>query len=203
MSRRPGRAAQEGATPEIETLSSRLVYENRWMKLREDRIRRQDGSEGIYGVVDKPDFVAIAALDEDGCLHLVEQYRYPVGGRFWELPQGSWETAPQAAPEDVARGELREETGLDAGELIHVGHLFECYGYSNQGCHIFLARRLTETASQLDHEEQGLISRRFPVGDVLEMIDGGAIRDAITVAAIGMLMLKDLLPGGKPENEPR
>lgn len=197
MIQEPGISTKEGAAPEITTLSSRLVYENRWMKLREDRIRRQDGSEGIYGVVDKPDFVAIAALDDDGCLHLVEQYRYPVGGRFWELPQGAWESDPQADPEAVARGELREETGLDAGEFIRVGHLFECYGYSNQGCHIFLARQLTQTASQLDHEEQGLISRRFPVSDVLKMIDSGVIRDAITVAVIGMLMLKGLLPGNE------
>lgn len=104
----PTPATDDDSAPEIATLSSRLVYANRWMKLREDRIRRQDGSEGIYGVVEKPDFVAIAALDADDGLYLVEQYRYPVGGRFWELPQGSWETDPQADPEAVARGELRE-----------------------------------------------------------------------------------------------
>ncbi|CAH1654508.1 ADP-ribose pyrophosphatase [Hyphomicrobiales bacterium] len=190
----PAPATDDDSAPEIATLSSRLVYANRWMKLREDRIRRQDGSEGIYGIVDKPDFVAVAALDADDCLYLVEQYRYPVGGRFWELPQGSWETDPQADPEAVARGELREETGLEAEEWLRVGHLFECYGYSNQGCHIFLARGLTATAAAPEPEEQGLISRRFPIGEVLAMIERGAIRDATTVAAIGLLMLKDLLP---------
>lgn len=179
---------------EIRTLSSRLVYENRWMRVREDEILRQDGSKGIYGVVEKTDFVAIAAIEENGDFHLVEQYRYPVGGRFWEVPQGSWETAPGADPLDVARGELREETGLEAGEIIRVGYLYECYGYSNQGCHVFLARQLTAATQRLDHEEQGLVTRRIPAAEVVAMIESGAIRDATTVATIGLLMLKGLLP---------
>ena len=78
----------------IETTSTRLVYENRWMRVREDTIRRRDGSIGIYGVVEKPDFVVIVPVEDDGRVHLVEQYRYPVKGRYWELPQGSWEQEP-------------------------------------------------------------------------------------------------------------
>ncbi len=179
---------------EIAMLSSRVVYENRWMRVREDEILRQDGSKGIYGVVEKTDFVAIVAVEDNGDLHLVEQYRYPVGGRFWELPQGAWENAPDAETADVARGELREEAGLEAGEMIHAGYLFECYGYSNQGCHIFLARQLTPAPRQLDHEEQGLVTRRFSAAEVAAMIESGAIRDATTVAALGLLMLKGLLP---------
>src|SRR5947209_9572611 len=66
---------------DIETLSTRSVYENRWMRAREDAVRRRDGSEGIYGVVEKPDFVVIAPVEEDGRVHLVQQYRYPVAGR--------------------------------------------------------------------------------------------------------------------------
>ena len=61
----------------IETTSTRLVYENQWMRVREDTIRRRDGSIGIYGVVEKPDFVVIVPVEDDGRLHLVEQYRYP------------------------------------------------------------------------------------------------------------------------------
>jgi ADP-ribose pyrophosphatase len=93
----------DDAEREIATLRTRLVYENRWMRVREDAIRRPDGSQGIYGVVEKPDFVVIAPVEEDGSVHLVEQYRYPVGARFWEFPQGAWEHAPGADPIDVAR----------------------------------------------------------------------------------------------------
>ena len=191
---KPSEEAQEQPA-EITALSSRVVYENRWMRVREDEVLRQDGSTGIYGVVEKTDFVAIVAVEENGDLHLVEQYRYPVGGRFWELPQGSWESRPDAEPVTVARGELREEAGVEAGEMIEAGYLFECYGYSNQGCHVFLARQLSAAPRELDHEEQGLVTRRFSPAEVTAMIESGAIRDAITIAALGLMMLKGLLPG--------
>ena len=75
--------------PDIETLGTRIVYENRWMRLREDAIRRRDGSEGIYTVVEKPDFVVIVPIEEDGRIHLVQQYRYrsePDIGNFRKAP---------------------------------------------------------------------------------------------------------------------
>lgn len=178
---------------EITALRTRLIYENRWMRLREDVIRRRDGSDGIYGVVEKPDFVVIIPLETDRSVHLVEQYRYPVGGRFWEFPQGTWEGDPGADPLAVARGELEEETGLVAEEMIAAGHLFQGYGFSTQGYHIFLARGLTPTARRLDPEEQGLITRRFPAVELTRMIRDGEIKDATTVAALGLVQLKGLV----------
>ena len=74
----------------IETVGSREIYRNNWLTLREDDIRRPDGSDGIYAVVDKPTYALVIALDGDR-LHLVEQFRYPLGLRRWEFPQG---TAP-------------------------------------------------------------------------------------------------------------
>jgi len=136
----------------IETTSTRLVYENRWMRVREDTIRRRDGSTGIYGVVEKPDFVVIVPVEDDGRVHLVEQYRYPVKGRYWELPQGSWEQAQGAEPLEMARGELREETGLEAARMFYAGHLFEACGYSNQGFHIFLVTDLRRGNADLERE---------------------------------------------------
>ncbi len=75
---------------DIKTTDSRVVYENRWMRVREDAVTRRDSSQGIYGVVEKAGFVTIAVVDA-GRVHLVQQYRYLVRGRYWELPQGSWE----------------------------------------------------------------------------------------------------------------
>ena len=178
---------------EITTVATKSVYENRWMRVREDVILRQDGSKGIYGVVEKPDFAVIAPVEDDGSVHLVEQYRYPVGARFWELPQGSWEHAPGADPLEVARGELLEETGLIAGQMIYAGHLFQGYGYATQGYHVFVAQRLQRTASKLDHEEQGLITNRFSRSALVKMICDGEIKDATTVATLGLLQMKNLL----------
>ena len=177
---------------EIKTTASRIVYENRWMRVREDAIQRQDGSPGIYGVVEKTDFAVIVPLD-NGLIHLVEQYRYPVQGRYWELPQGSWEDAPGTDPLDLARAELREETGLTASTMTHVGYLFECYGHSTQGYHIYLAERLQVGEAQREQSEQDMVSRAFPVEEVLAMITEGVIKDGTTVAALGMLRLKGIL----------
>lgn len=178
---------------EITTLSTKTVYQNRWMKVREDRVERRDGSQGIYGVVEKNDFSLIVPIDAAGVVYLVEQFRYPVGKRFWELPQGSWEEHEDVDPLELAHGELREETGLAADEMTYVGQLFEAYGYSTQRCHIFLARGLRPLSTNLDPEEQGLISRGFAIEEVIDMIVRGELKDAATVAAFGLLHLKGLL----------
>ncbi|WNV02894.1 hypothetical protein RS584_10630 [Enterobacter sp. DTU_2021_1002640_1_SI_PRY_ASU_LCPMC_013] len=70
---------------EIKTLESRQIYRNRWMSLKEDRILRADGSEGLYSVIEKDDFVVIIPVENDE-IYLVEQYRYPLGQRTTELP---------------------------------------------------------------------------------------------------------------------
>jgi ADP-ribose pyrophosphatase len=178
-------------TPEIQTTSSTIIYKNRWMTVREDTIVRADGSPGLYGVVEKTDFAIIAAV-QDGHIYLVEQYRYPVGRRFWELPQGSWES--QAVdPLTLAKAELREETGLEAASMVHVGRMFENYGYSTQAFDLFLATGLEQHAAQLEVEEQGLITRAFPLRTAEAMICDGTIMDSTTVAAFGLLRLKGLL----------
>ena len=177
--------------PEIETTASAVVYKNRWMSVREDAIVRADGSTGLYSVVEKPDFAVIAAVSE-GMIHLVEQYRYPVQGRFWELPQGSWEEQT-VDPLTLARAELSEETGLTAGSMQHAGRLYLAYGYSSQAYDVFLAGELSHGERQLDAEELGLISQAFELDTVDEMIRNGQIKDATTVAALGLLRLKGLL----------
>jgi len=179
------------STPEIKTLSSTVVYQNRWMTVREDRIVRADGSPGIYGVVEKTDFAIIAAI-EAGHVHLVEQYRYPIGMRRWELPQGTSESG-ETDPLMLARAELREETGIIAGRIEHVARLHEAYGYSTQALNLFVATELEIGTPQLELEEQGLISRAFPIAEACEMICNGIITDAATVACFGLLRMKGLL----------
>jgi ADP-ribose pyrophosphatase len=179
--------------PEIETLHSSVVYKNRWMTVREDRIRRQDGCEGIYGVVEKPDFAVIAAV-EAGNIFLVEQYRYPIQARKWELPQGSW--SDQGSSSDqlaLAKTELREETGLCAGSMQHVAKLHEAYGYSTQAFDPYLATALSQGDQALEPEEIGLIARAFPIAQAQQMICDGVITDAVTVASFGLLRLRGLL----------
>jgi 8-oxo-dGTP pyrophosphatase MutT (NUDIX family) len=171
--------------------ASTIVYRNRWMTVREDRILRPSGAAGVYGVVEKPDFAVIAAV-QDRHMYLVEQYRYAVAGRYWEMPQGSWERS-ESDPLALARAELREETGLLASSLVHAGHLFLAYGYSTQGYDVYLATGLEQTSAEHEPEEEGLIARAFELGAFERMISEGEIKDATTVAAFGLLRIKGWL----------
>jgi ADP-ribose pyrophosphatase len=177
---------------DIRTVSSRIVYENRWMKVREDQTELRDGSRGIYGSVEKPDFVVIAPIDRQR-VHLVQQFRYPIRSRQWEFPQGSWEDKPSADPAEVARGELEEEAGLRANEILEIGRLFPLYGAVNQSYRIFLARDLTFVEHRREVTEQDLLTASFSVSEFEAMLCDGTIRDAATVASYGLIRLKGLI----------
>ncbi|MFC4030780.1 NUDIX domain-containing protein [Streptomyces polygonati] len=170
---------------ELVATSSTVVYANRWMTVREDETLRHDGAAGLYGVVEKPDFALVVPY-ADGGFHCVEQYRYPVGGRYWEFPQGSWEDRPDADPLALARGELAEETGLSAGSMTPLGHLFTAYGYSGQGFHVLLATELTAGEPDLDEEEAGLVSRWFSEAELWQLIAEGRFKDASSLAALAL-----------------
>ena len=176
----------------IKQLDSKIVYKNKWMSVREDQIERANGELGIYGVVDKPHFVVVAPVQE-GKIHLVQQYRYTVGGRYWELPQGAWEDNPQADPLELAQGELREETGLLARKMTYVGFQYVAYGFSSQGYHIFLATELEQGPRDLDEEESDLVADSMSIAAFEQMILSGEIKDASTVNAYGLIKMKGLL----------
>jgi 8-oxo-dGTP pyrophosphatase MutT (NUDIX family) len=161
---------------------TRIVYENRWMRLHEDRTVRADGTPGLYAWVEKPPAAVIVPLDGDA-VWLISQHRHPVGARFWEFPQGAWEDDPAASPEDLARGELAEETGLRAARMEHLGRLFFAYGLTNQSFDVWRATGLEPGEQALEATEADLRVERFGVAELEALIDGGGVRDAASVAA--------------------
>ena len=175
----------------IRTISSREVYRNPWTRVREDVIERANGVRGIYGVVDKDPACLIIPLEstaEDDFVTLVEQYRFTVGGRFMEFPQGGWEQA-DAVPEEMARGELREETGLRAERMTLLASLQIGYGVLNQKQHIYLAEGLTQGERELDAEESDLVVHRVSVAEFEAMLVDGRIVDNCSAAAWGIYRL--------------
>jgi ADP-ribose pyrophosphatase len=188
-----------GPPPSITTLASREVYRNQWLRLREDRILRSNGKEGIYSVVDKDDCAIILPI-QDGQVWLVEQFRYTIQQRALELPQGGWEMEVDD-PEELARGELKEETGLHAEEMTYLGFLWIAYGFSRQKQHMFLATGLTLKDREPDDEEHDLIIHTRSLEEFERMILDGTIRDASTIAAWGMYSSwqKNQLPVSKAE----
>ncbi len=175
----------------IERLASREVYRNNWMVVREDDIRRPDGSLGIYGVVVKPSYALVIAQDGDR-YRMVEQYRYPIGLRRWEFVQG---TAPgslggdEPEPAALAEQELREETGLRAASWHVLGRLDVAPGMSSQRGWAFLATGITEGEHEREHEEQDMHSEWFTGAQIDQMIRDGVITDAQTLAAWMLLRL--------------
>jgi 8-oxo-dGTP pyrophosphatase MutT (NUDIX family) len=174
----------------IRRLSTRTVYENRWLSVREDEIARADGSTGVYGVVDKPDFALIIPLDRGG-FHLVEQYRYAVSARSSEFPQGTLPDRQDGDPAELARRELLEEAGLDAGRLEHLGYMYQGPGHSSQGMNVFLATELSPGTPRREPEEQDMQQRWVTRDRLEEMIRSGDIRDSSTVAAYALLLLHE------------
>jgi ADP-ribose pyrophosphatase len=173
----------------IEVTATKVVYENRWMRVREDETLLPDGSPGIYAVVEKlPAAVIVPFDDDDRSVWLVEQYRHPVGARFWELPMGAADDDPSLPPEDVARAELAEETGLRAGRMNKLGRLFFAYGLMNQPFDVWAARDLTRGEQALEVTEQGLEFAKVPVDEVRAMVRDGRIQDSATVAALGLAL---------------
>lgn len=175
----------------IKTISSREVYRNAWTSVREDIIERSDGSRGIYGVIDKDPACIIIPLERaaDGeYVWLVQQFRYTVLGTFFEFPQGGWERA-EIVPEELARGELREETGLMAERMIPLADLHIAYGVMNQRHHVFLAEGLHAGEADPDPEETDITVHRVPVAEFEAMLLDGRIRDNCTAAAWGVYLV--------------
>jgi 8-oxo-dGTP pyrophosphatase MutT (NUDIX family) len=158
------------------------------MTLREDQIVRADGSSGVYSVVDKPHFALIIPMENDG-FHLVEQYRYPVQGRFWEFPQGTPPDKKEYDPKDLARMELAEETGLRANELDYLGFLYAGYGQSSQGFYVFLATDLEPGQASPELEEQDMRHTWMSRVEFERRIHAGQIVDGHSVAAYALLQL--------------
>jgi 8-oxo-dGTP pyrophosphatase MutT (NUDIX family) len=172
----------------IKTLTSKVIYRNPWLSLREDQIERADGSRGLYSVVDIPDFALIIPADSDG-FHLVEQYRYPTQTRSWEFPSGSFPPGVTGTPEEMAAAELAEETGFTAGTLRKLGYLHCANGMTGEGVHVFLATDLVPGRPNREIAEQDMRQRWFPRDEVERMLRDGVITDSPSAAAYLLLTL--------------
>ena len=175
------------AQPSITTLASREIYRNPWMRLREDEILRSNGKRGIYGVVEKDDSAIILPIEGDR-IWVVEQFRYTVQEQAIELPQGGWEMEIEN-PEELARGELKEETGLHAESMVYLGQLWIAYGFTRQKQHVFLATGLSHVEKEPDEEEHDIVVRSVPIAEFERMMLDGVVRDGCTLAAWGIYLM--------------
>ena len=172
----------------MRTTSSREVYRNPWIRVREDAVVRDDGSAGVYGVVEKPHFGLVIAAERDG-FWLVEQFRHPLGRRAWEFPQGTWGAGDDGTPEELARAELAEETGLRATGLRHLGHLDLAPGLSTQEFDVWLATGLSAGPTAREATEADMRSEFVAEAELRAMIRDGRFTDGPSLAAYSLLLL--------------
>lgn len=163
------------------TTSSRIAYQNNWIRVREDHVIRPDGNPGLYGVVELRPSICVLALNEEDEGALVGQWRYTLDRYCWELPRGGSRDGEDM--QDVAKRELAEEAGVTASKWEYHG----AYDIGNGVCHdvqhFYVASGLSDTERHLDPEEEIVVEWK-PFPELIRMAQDGRIREVSSVALI-------------------
>jgi ADP-ribose pyrophosphatase len=165
----------------FELLNSEIVYPGRAFTVRRDTLQLPDGRRTRYDIVEHPGSVIIIPRDDQGQLLFVRQYRHAAGLDLLELPAGTLDK--DEAPETCARREVREETGMAAGQLEYLGGYYLAPGYSTEYMHVYLATDLRPAPLEPDADEF-LTVEYIPLARALAMAMQGEIPDAKSLAAL-------------------
>ncbi|UJP10683.1 NUDIX hydrolase [Microbacterium sp. KUDC0406] len=176
---------------EPEVLQSDLVYEGRVWDVRSDQVRYGDG-EIVRQYVAHPGAVAVVALDDEGRVLLIQQYRHPIRHRDWELPAGLLDVAGEE-PLAAARRELAEEADLVASDWRHLVSSWTTPGGNDEMIHLFLATGVSRAAQPHDREDEEADIRVawVPLPDAVDAVLDGRMHNGIL--QIGVLATERML----------
>ena len=160
---------------------SEPVFSGRAFSIRRDTVQLPDSHTTTLDIVEHVGSVIILPLDEDGNLVFVRQYRHAAGLELLELPAGTLNAGED--PLTCASREIREETGLAARKLEHLGGFYLAPGYSTEYMHVYLATELQPDPLEADADEF-LTVERIPLARALEMAKKGELPDAKSLAAL-------------------
>jgi 8-oxo-dGDP phosphatase len=174
-----------GEQDEYDLVSSEVVYQGKVFGLRKDEVRMTDGKVARREYLDHPGAVVVVALDEEGRVVLVNQYRHPVRARLDELPAGLLDVEGEPALV-AAQRELAEEAKLAADHWDVLLDLYPSPGCSDEAIRVFLARGLSpvDTDFEAEHEEAALTVEREPLSDAVRRALTGQITNASAVAGL-------------------
>jgi len=164
-----------------ETLSSRMVYEGRAVKLRVDTVKLPSGRQTSREIVEHENCVAIIAIDDADNILLVKQFRKPVEKELLEIPAGGID--PGETPEDSVRREMREETGFLPQKVAKLGGFYSSPGFCTEYLHLYLATDLVHSPLQAE-DSQSISLVRVPLLEIPGLIASGAICDAKSIAGL-------------------
>lgn len=162
--------------------STAIPFSNNWFHIEKNDVIHPGGAGGEYTVVRVRRLaVGVLPIEPDGAVHLVGQWRFPLGRYSWEMPEGGGE--PGEAASECARRELAEETGLRAGSLKPILEMDLSNSITDERAVMFLATNLMPGEASPEPTEV-LRRRTAPFADVLSRVVDGRIRDSMTVAAV-------------------
>lgn len=169
-------------TKPIVTVSSRTVYKNPWITVREDKTLRNGDQEGIYGVVETNDSVIVCAVNDKQELYVVYGYSYPTDTWSWQIPGGGGEKQP---PLEAAERELKEETGITAERFEQIGNTIVTCGLLTEHMATVVATGLERGERPAADDTDSIREGKFvPFDELRRMILDGAICDAQSITAI-------------------
>jgi ADP-ribose pyrophosphatase len=163
------------------TMSTRSIYENRWLSLREDLVELPNGRTTIYGVVSCGDCVGVLPFLDPDTVLLIRQYRYVAGRTTWEMPTGGVHAGESV--EEAAQRELAEEIGYRAGQLTRISTYHTSKSVMDETAHLFLGEEMVSLVLPRD-ETEFIEIRPVPFRDVLGLVLSGEIVDSMTIIAV-------------------
>ena len=162
--------------------ASKDIYENNWIRVREDQVINPSGNPGIYGTVHfKNKAIGIIPVDAEYNTYLVGQYRYPLGEYSWEIPMGGGPLGIDLL--ESAKRELKEETGITAERWTKIARIHTSNSVTDEEGFVFLAQELGYGDTDFEDTEQ-LAIRKLPLPEALEMVMRDEITDSISVAGL-------------------
>ncbi|MDV2990238.1 MAG: NUDIX hydrolase [Dehalogenimonas sp.] len=166
---------------EYNDVERRTVFTGKLITVRQDAVTQVDGAEKIWDVVEYPPAVAVVAVDENGDLLLVRQYRHAVETELLEIPAGGID--PGETPEEAVRREMQEETGFYPERIERLTGFYSAPGYSTEVLHLFLATELTP-ARLVAEDTDEITLLRTSATEIRQMIQNGQIQDSKSIAGL-------------------